>query len=322
MGSTANIKESNIERAIQAGVDYILSLQSEDGSWSEWELPLGSSAPWATGYIGYSLRCLPLTVKPEIKSRLFQAAHWLLQNIFDDDGWGYSSTVGSDADSTAYVILFLNSIGQRVPEAALTELAQYQSSDGGFATYRPTSRHDSWTCSHPDVTPVALLALLRQHRLTQNALRSGIDYILKERTSDLWWNTFWWNSRIYATAANLSFMNAINISPARPKCIEQFAPENVFESALLIFSLLYLNPTLFRSIIKTQVNTLISSQRPDGSWNNAPILRITRRDCFTPWTTDNAGPLFSDTNRLFATATAVEALSKSFQIPLIFRQTS
>ena len=33
-----------LEEAIAAGLDYTLSMQAEDGSWTEWALPPGSSS--------------------------------------------------------------------------------------------------------------------------------------------------------------------------------------------------------------------------------------------------------------------------------------
>ena len=155
-------------------------------------------------------------LKEEIAPRLSLAGNWLLDHVFEDSGWGYNSLVGSDADSTAYSILFLNSITRQVPEAAFAHLSQYQSPAGGFSTYRSIDMPDSWTVPHPDVTAMALLALLAKPILNHNSLQTGIDYVLKEKTSDFhWWMHFGGSADIlYGSKSILTECPQYLISPA------------------------------------------------------------------------------------------------------------
>jgi squalene cyclase len=302
---------STLDQAIAAGLDYILTLQSADGSWTDWDLPPGSSPSWTTGYIGYKLRYLPQHLKLKAAPHLIAGSQWLLLNQFTDGGWGYNRAVGTDADTTSFAILFLASSGQQVPVAAYTILAHYQSPDGGFSTYLPEGESNSWAVSHPDVTPLALLALLTQPTPDRHALDHGLEYVLRQKNPDGLWNSFWWDSFLYGTEASLSFLRAHGTAIAAPSGLSLVQPANAFEGALLISSMLYIDPSGFRKTIRDLADKLKTEQQPDGSWKTAPILRITRRDCFEPWASGNPGPLFADPHRLFTTSTVLHALSRS-----------
>lgn len=305
---------STLEQSIAAGLDFILTLQSSSGSWTDWDLPPGSSSVWTTAYVGYKLRRLPQHLKTKAAPRILAASHWLLDNVFADGGWGYNETVRSDADSTSYAILFLAAAGRHAPETAYAHLARYQCLDGGFSTYPSDGESNSWTVSHPDVTPIALLALLTQNVPDRRAIQRGIDYILEQKNPDGLWNSFWWDSLLYGTEVSLSFIRAVNIDVeiATPVTLSRTPPANAFETALMISSLLYMDPFGLRTLIQDLADKLILQQQSDGSWKTAPILRITRRDCYHPWTFGDSGPLFSDIHKLFTTSTVLNALSRTF----------
>jgi squalene-hopene/tetraprenyl-beta-curcumene cyclase len=301
----------SLQETIAAGLDYILSMQAEDGSWTEWALPPGSSSIWTTAYVGYKLRYLPLKLAAIAAPRIAAAARWLSDKEFADCGWGYNEAVGSDADSTSYAILFLASAGLQVPNAAYTLLGNLQCADGGFATYLPICEPDSWNVSHPDVTPIALLALLTLPAPDRKVIQRGIGYVLQHKTLVGLWNSFWWRSCLYGTEASLSLLDAAGIEMPSSAALIQIEPENSFEVALLTSSLLYVERDASHGMIRDLVDTLICQQRPDGSWNTAPILRITRRDCYEPWVSGDAGQLYVEPNRLFTTTTVLHALIKA-----------
>ena len=301
-----------LEETIAAGLSYILSMQAEDGSWTEWALPPGSSSTWTTAYVGYELRALPNDLMAQATPHIALAARWQCANVFADGGWGYNALVGSDADSTAYAILFLASTGQQAPAAAYTLLADLQCADGGFATYLPIGERNAWNVSHPDVTPMALLAMRQHPAPDRDAIQRGIGYVLRQKTALGLWNSFWWDTCLYGTQACLSLLHAVGIavpSPAAP-ALTEIEPANAFEVALLISSLLFVDRNGSHVLIRELVDKLICQQRPDGSWNSAPILRITRRDCYEPWASGDAGQLYAEPNRLFTSATVLHALTR------------
>lgn len=298
-----------LEGTLAAALDYILSKQARDGSWTEWALPPGSSSTWTTAYVGYQLRHLPLKLGLLAASHIAAAAGWLKDHAFADWGWGYNKVVGSDADTTAYAILFMTLAGKPVPDIAYTFLADRQGADGGFSTYPPVGEPDSWNVSHPDVTPIALLALLTRPAPDREAVQRGIEYALRQKTSLGLWNSFWWNSCLYSTQANLALLDAAGIEMPSPAALAHIEPANAFEAGLLVSSLLYANWDGAQARIGELADWLIRHQRPDGSWDTVPILRIVRRDCYDPWMSDDPGPLYAEPDRLFTTATVLHALA-------------
>jgi len=301
------------DQTLAAGLDYILARQSADGSWTDWNLPPGSSSTWTTGYIGCKLRFLPPHLALKAAPRLAEGAHWLL-NQFAPGGWGYNRAVGPDADTTSFAILFLVASDLPVPGEAYRCLARYQNPDGGFSTYLPEGASNSWTVSHPDVTPMALLALISQPVVDSHAIECGLEYALKQQNSEGLWNSFWWDSSLYGTEASLSLLHSQPGATALPPRLERFRPANAFEKALLLSGMLYCGPAGFQAAIRSLAQQLAAEQQQDGSWKAPPILRITRRDCFEPWASAGPGPLFADPQRLFTTATVLNALSRAIDL--------
>jgi squalene-hopene/tetraprenyl-beta-curcumene cyclase len=300
---------SALQDAIAAGLNYLLSMQAQDGAWTEWALPPGPSSAWTTAYVGYQLRSLAPDLMKQAAPHLTLAAHWQCEHAFAEGGWGYNERVGPDADSTSYAILFLASVGWLVPDSAYAMLAELQRPDGGFATYLPLGEPTSWNVSHPDVTPMALLAMLTQPTPDRALVERGIDYVLQQRTPQGLWHSFWWRSGLYGTRASLSLLDAVEIKTPPSASLAGIVPTNAFEMALLISSLLLVDRAGSQSSVGELVDRLIRQQRPDGSWESAPILRVTRRDCYTPWDSDDAGQLYAEPSRLFTTATVLHALT-------------
>lgn len=87
-------EKATIERAMSSSLRYIVSHQSEDGSWIDWKLPVGESDAWTTAYIGYKLRLLPHYLQNEAQSSIDNACKWLLKHEYADGGWGYNENVG------------------------------------------------------------------------------------------------------------------------------------------------------------------------------------------------------------------------------------
>lgn len=298
----------DLERAVAAGRDFIVARQAPDGSWTDWDLPPGSSSIWTTAYVGWRLHQLPPPLRANVPQAVSRAARWLLDRQFHDGGWGYNETVGSDADSTAFCVLLLDAVGDGAPASAVDHLLSYQQRDGGFATYRPDGAVSSWMVSHPDVTPVALLALLPHLGIGDARIRKGIACVLREQNADGAWGSFWWNSFLYGTDASLSLLRMVGIRSRRPIDVSHVEPTNAFQTALLL-SCAMNAATEANLAIERRIARLIRKQRPDGSWTSAPALRITRRDCFEPWTAADPGPLFADPHRLFTSATVLGALA-------------
>ncbi len=304
-----------IKGSIISSLEYILSYISDDGSWADCQLPPGWSDAWVTAYVGYKLRHVPGRLRKRTADSTLSASKWLLRNEYPDGGWGYNMEAGSDADSTAYALLFLVSEGVEVPVRSYKHLMKFQCGDGGFSTYLANSRTDSWRAPHPDVTPIALQALLTKYVRKNPSIKKGMKYVLKQKTVDGLWNSFWWDSFLYGTEASLSLLDAIGARFDKAKTKESLlrvSPKNAFESALLISCILYTFAELGDTNVFELVNQLVQEQRTDGSWESVPIIRLTKNDCFEPWTCKDAGRLYQDPKRLITTSTVLESLCKVY----------
>jgi squalene cyclase len=315
-----NFKDSStkndVESAIIKALEFIVSNQSESGSWIDWTLPPGGSDAWTTAFIGCKLKSAPYHLKNMILGSTTAASEWLIKKQHSDGGWGYNDFVGSDADSTAHTIIFLDSMGKTVPQNAYFLLGQFQSHDGGFSTYMCRHFNGSWAASHPDVTAVALMAFMTRYRPNHPVITKGTEYVLGQQTSKGIWNSFWWKTFLYSTEVNLAFLNAVNNNLDQVRIREtllKIKPQNAFEDALLISSILYTNQYLSNiDMIMKIVNHLLNTQQSNGSWKSVPSLRLCDRKCFKPWEYANSGPLYLDPKRFFTTSTVVEALCKVF----------
>lgn len=308
---SAKRKEA-VEESIVTSLEYILAHQSDDGSWVDCQLPPGWSDAWMTAYVGYKLRNIPGKLRGRIADSARSASKWLQRNEYLDGGWGYNREAGSDADSIAYAILFLVSAGEKVSVRNYRCLMEFQCRDGGFATYLDNGRTDSWRVSHPDVTPIALQALLTKYIHGTPPIKKGTEYVLKQRTSGGLWNSFWWDSFLYGTEVNLSLLDAVGVRFDKAKTAESLlrvAPKKAFESAMLISCILFTFTELDDKIFEL-ADQLIREQETDGSWKSVPIVRLTKNDCFEPWAVKDSGRLYPDPRRLITTSTVFESLCK------------
>lgn len=154
-----NYLSQDLEYSIHKGLKYLLSSQTEDGSWTDWDINGDQSTPWTTAYIAYQLRFLPHHIRKKIVPNLSKAAYWLEKHKRDGGGWSYSDNWDSDADSTAFAILYLRSLNWPVKQSTYKFLSSFQRKDGGFTTFLPIGNPNSINISHVDVTASALFAM-------------------------------------------------------------------------------------------------------------------------------------------------------------------
>lgn len=305
-----------LTQSIQSAAQFLLARQKPSGCWIDWNLPPGPSDMWTTAFVGHKLSCAALRTAPGVGAATRSAAHWLLNSILDDGGWGYNASVGSDSDTSAYSVLFLSMQECAVPAASYARLRQFQCPDGGFSTFDAAAPVGSWSASHPDVTPVVLLALLTRFSRDEPFVAEGIDYVLRERTDEGIWNSFWWNSFLYGTHASLTLLDALATEFDTDNDLfahlADFAPSNAFEAALQLKCLSLAKAPRGLPNLDRLAARLLREQSADGSWPSRPMLRLTARTCFHPWRSPNSGLLFADANGVFTTSAVAEALASVF----------
>ena len=305
----------SLESAIRRGLRFMLANQLEDGYWSDWQLPPGASRMWTTAYVGYRLSSVPEPLSNLARLSLSRAAAWLAGVEFAEGGWGYNEEVGPDADSTALAILFLSLQGVPVRGRSYKRLRGFQGDDGGFATYTYEQSFGAWVTSHPDVTALAVPALLTRYGRIEKFITRAENYAIARIMPDGLWNSYWWNTPLYATEANLSWLARIKGSvPAATtrQTLLRIRPGNVFETALLVLSLLHLTCPPKHPVIVGWTNSLLDAQLSDSSWPSEPALRLPARDCYQPWAAREPAPVFADPRRVFTSATVIAALSAAW----------
>src|SRR5262245_43687248 len=221
-----------VKRSIEACIGFLLGRQSDDGSWTDWNLPPGRSSTWTTAYVGVRLAELPpILGTPALPARR-SAARWLLQQELEGGGWGYDQRVGCDCDSTAHALQFLGLEGVPLAEATYDRLLAFQRRDGGFSTYPSDAGLGSWGCSHPDVSPVAAQAVVMRYGFDTPAAERTLRYVVEGRSPNGLWDSFWWDSPLYATRASLAFLRATGSHGDLTvlwEALRQVEPRNSFE---------------------------------------------------------------------------------------------
>lgn len=297
---------NTVPQAIAAASNYLLAFQRSDGRWEEFELPVGPSDAWVTGYIGLALaqagrqcedRCAWLGG--------LRAAEWLRDNRPYAAGWGYNASTGPDADSTAYAIRLLKQVQQKVEASDEEWLLARWVPGQGFATY---DRSDNWGIGHPDVTPVVYWALDAQRRAKlRDQLKQSV---LAGRDADGTWPAYWWRTRHYSTFLNGLLVRELGIPmDAQHPVVSTEASRAIYSHFDLAYVVANAAVGLgMCDVTRALTAELLKCQRSDGSWAGAPNLRVTRHDGSDPWLRPE-GQLFADNGHLFTTASALGVLT-------------
>lgn len=290
--------------ALSRGLDYILTHQAADGSWSDWDLPPGPAPHWTTAYVGYCLSRLPEPYPPHLPQALEQAADWLCAHRLPGGAWGYSDRVDPDADSTSLSVLFLSKMARSPGHEPIAFLREAQQPDGGFATFLPNGLTGAWGHSHAEITAIALLALCSvPDGIDRRHVAEGVAWLRRHRRADGTWATYWWTSPYMAVGLARTCLAQFGGKEAAGATPDMPMPDDCLQSA----HLLAMTPPATR-LHANLTRLLLEAQGPDGSWVGKPSLRIPPRDCAAPWN-EPSSPVYADPNRLFTTATVISALS-------------
>ncbi|MFA5806239.1 MAG: prenyltransferase/squalene oxidase repeat-containing protein [Melioribacteraceae bacterium] len=359
-----NTSSKNFEDAINhsniKAVEYLIQKQDKDGFWRDFMVN-SIGCFWTTGYIGYALR-----EQSGISKNLDSARVALLKSRESEGGWGFNRHVISDADSTAWCILFILTRGTSYNELQIDfdMLRSHRHSDtGGISTYRKdkatlnsqslekykifsnkkylSESHKSmigWCSPHLCVTSVAVQAFCFEKRICEDdvSLIKDINYIKENQNKEGFWESYWWDGRIYGTANSikaLSMFDRVKFDSAIIRGMDwlssvqqldggwnngNFGESSAFNTALCVSLLSKFGKNKYSYNCEKGIKWLLDNQMDDGSWKSIPIMRVPYEDQLNPWEEINKKNeailyrLTEDSRRLFTTATVVDAL-KQFQ---------
>ena len=340
------MSSEKLRLSLEGAFRFLKGNRNPDGLWSDFLTLAGESVYWVTGYVGYAASRYRA---PGEEEWLGEVARRVLEHQGGDGGWGYGPGVPSDADSTAWCVLFLSRLGiqgQESRERALRFLSRHQSTlDGGFRTYaapRDVGRYmmldgsvsfDGWSSSQTCVTGAAARALIES--ASPEGLDAALDYIRRCQTPEGYWNSYWWSDRLYATVNCMEAVRARgdagdagllsrgedwiartqlsgggwSDSPTREGA--------AFSTALAMTGLMVSPGSGFSERIGRGAEWLLTGQLSDGSWSANHILRIPHPSMTEPWKQPHwnrdgraINAVIRDHRRLFTTATVFTALSE------------
>ena len=105
-----------VRAAFGRGLEYVSSVQREDGVWQDFEIipwP-GLSDAWITGYVLRALvGCGTGWAEGVHRGAVSKAGLWLTKTERPNGGWGYNAKTRIDADTTANVLLGLRRLRLR-----------------------------------------------------------------------------------------------------------------------------------------------------------------------------------------------------------------
>lgn len=334
-----------VEQSIDRAIIFYKRAMHMAGFWSDFDEVVGGGRDWISGYVGYALQCSDAIDSEDLQS----IVDLLLLDQYPSGAWGYCPGLPVDADSTSWVTLFLQKSQMEWDKQKTVNilLGHQDQHTGGIPTYlgpqygiaeyvgkSPQEDFSGWCSGHVCVTAAAAQALIacgldRCHP----SMEKLVSFIHATQQPDGYWNSYWFHSKMYATAQCVRALLQIGETP-KSSVLQLVAhwmettqlsdgswnngldgsPGRVFDTALAVWAGLDLcSPALFEKTVAW----LLEKQRPDGSWDSSPILQVPLVNEHAPWDikewAEFTGRLWGvcvpDRNRYFTTATALQALS-------------
>lgn len=351
----ASASRDSLNTAVDAAIRFLLGSRTARGWWQDFPSLARGSEEWVTAYVGYALATAP-------DERAYQAAcdAWVLltgrrQPIIESpgserrtpEGWGFSASSFSDADSTTWALRLAQAVGagqSMRARLAIQFLEQHLLPNGGLATFRTARKvpgfpavdlwkapgYKGWCSAHACVTAAAAAL--------QGWGESCRDFLRTSQRPDGSWKGYWWCDDEYTTA--LAAEALARHSDPRDHCrvhkaVEwaagRIGPEGAaysaaygglspFATAWCVRTLvLAQNLSSVRDTLTLAVEWLRECQRPDGAWPPSARMRLPPMDVLDPeqvqdWIvdaeTDQSGTIFVDAQANFTTATVMTALDR------------
>jgi hypothetical protein len=317
--------------ALERATRFLLDRQGADGFWRDFTTPAGPASAWPTGFIAAALH--RAGADPVALDR---AAAALLASQHPDGGWGYHEHVPTDADSTAWALLFLGSEGRHGAacwRAAEALVDRQHAESGGIATYADAApirefmgvgrwmRFRGWCRPHPDVTAVAGAALAASH---PGAAAAAWRFVRAGQRPDGSWPSYWWTSPLYGTAQAVVLARRFGDDAALDRAAGWLlarrpggqGPPGAFAAALSLSILL--EARVGGPPLDEALGELLALQADDGGWPSAPIMRVPLPGDVDPdrWRPVRLGTglVVADQHRTFTSAACIAALTVAHEV--------
>jgi len=149
--------------------------------------------------------------------------------------------------------------------------------------------------------------------------RDAARVVLRKRTANGGWHSYWWTTDLYAAAACLRFLGCTSLERQRDHSrawiLQEVRPRDAFVAGMGLLALSQLEEDQeIRRAKRNLMEMLVDAQRIDGMWPAAAGLCVPDFFCAKPWEFRNKARVFTDAG-LFTTATVLRALSESWSRP-------
>jgi hypothetical protein len=311
---------ASVDDAIDAAVAFLLRARNQGGWWRDFfdrarpadadrRVTGYASDEWLTAYVANAMAVAPRLAAGEAARHAFE----LLMARRGSGGWGYHALLPPDADTTTWVLRLAATVSvadhPRLVEAR-SFLAALTGPSGAVATYEraavPQLReflamdgaYDGWCGEHTCVTAAAA-----------SLQRESLAHLAAEQRDDGSWTGHWWDDDEYTTA----------------RAIEALAPHPEFADAVargVAWAADRVDGSPFATALAIQavvagagaprpaaVESLLATQRADGSWEPSARLRVPSPDAADPLATPDTTLTYVDDDALFTSATVLWALS-------------
>lgn len=321
----------NVEKAMELGVKYLFNELNSSNQWTDFLTANGVSTSWVTSFVGFQLSEAGITNK-----KLYDVADILLSDL--PKASGYNERVGQDADSTSFLIGFLNQLNKEVDQDFMDSWFKYQNKDGSWTTYRgmaltDTGEISSYTLPHLCVASAAAY-IMGSLNNNDDYREKTINYIENQQLNSGAWESFWWTSNIYSTSFSLLAL-LTNYRKEHSKAIDSgisyllnnrkdngswvgINDESVFYTALALKPIIFSKPDdNVKLELRKSIDWLLKNQLEDGSWLTQRILRLPDQTVTDPnenveWKEGSMGRnrIVDDHKRVFTCSVVVNTLKK------------
>lgn len=215
------------EEAFVRGMQYLASLQNENGSVDLFSMPVFGTAE--------ALLALEASGSDMSTQRIQDAKQWLVEGRdLATGGWAYIPGSGgfNDIDSTAFCATVVADYDSAVTQEAVAFILLRQSQDGGWATYsrdfEPEHYNVEWFPSRmeyvffgdpstADETGHALFALGREgYTVEDPRVQRAVSYLQRVQLDEGMWFAWWAIPFLYGTRAALMGLDAVGTDMSAP----------------------------------------------------------------------------------------------------------